>query len=428
MRILVYPHDLGLGGSQLNAIDLAAAAAETGHEVCVYGDPGPLVDRVRSKGLEFVASPSPRRRPSSAVVRHLRATLRERRVDVVHGYEWPPVLEATLACVGTTARPFATVMSMAVADFLPRTVDLVVGTERIAAVERSRGRRRVDVLEPPVDLRENVRDTASGVAFRRRWGIGRDATLVVSVARLAHELKLEGTLVAIDVVADLAATTDVVLALVGDGPARAEVDRRVAAANARAGRRVVVTTGALTDPRPGYAAADIALGMGGSALRAMAFRTPVVVQGERGFWRTLTPESVDGFLWEGWYGVGRSPDDGARYLRAELGPLLDDARRRAELGAFAASVVAERFSLEAAVRRQVALYTRTLERATTVSGAIPDGARSATLFGEYEVRRQWNRRRGRAAVDDFNTVGIDDSNTVGIDDSNTVADPRPVRA
>ncbi|WP_315772745.1 glycosyltransferase family 4 protein [Rhodococcoides kroppenstedtii] len=404
MKILVYPHDLGPGGSQLNAIDLAAAAAEFGHEVCVYGDPGPLVDRVLDKGLEFVASPSPRRRPSPAVVRHLRATLREREVDIVHGYEWPPILEATVACVGTTARPFATVMSMAVAEFLPRTVDLVVGTECIAAVERAKGRCRVDVIEPPVDLNENGRHHVSGLDFRREWGLRTETTLVVSVARLAHELKLEGTLVAIDVVAELAATRDVVLVLVGDGPARAEVNRRVAAANARAGRRVIVTTGFLPDPRPAYAAADIALGMGGSALRAMAFRAPVVVQGERGFWRALTPESVDRFFWAGWYGIGDTADDGASALRTELLPLLDDSRRRSELGSYAASVVADRFSLTTAARRQLTFYARAVGRATTVPNAVPDGLRSAARFGEYEVRRRWARSRGREAIDDFNTV------------------------
>ncbi|UXN31297.1 hypothetical protein [Glutamicibacter sp. M10] len=37
MRILIYPHDLSMGGSQLNAIELAGALRERGHEVIVYG-------------------------------------------------------------------------------------------------------------------------------------------------------------------------------------------------------------------------------------------------------------------------------------------------------------------------------------------------------------------------------------------------------
>ncbi len=76
-------------------------------------------------------------------------------------------------------------------------------------------------------------------------------------------------------------------------------------------------TGQMTDPRDAYAAADIMLGMGGSALRAMAFAKPLVVQGERGYWRLLTPESLDFFLDKGWYWLGDG-SDGAPLLEQIL--------------------------------------------------------------------------------------------------------------
>ena len=74
-------------------------------------------------------------------------------------------------------------------------------------------------------------------------------------------------------------------------------------ANRGEDRRVVVLTGQLADPRPAYSAADVILGMGSSALRGMAFGKPLVVQGERGFWELLTPDSASVFLRDGWYGV-----------------------------------------------------------------------------------------------------------------------------
>ena len=89
-------------------------------------------------------------------------------------------------------------MSMSVAPFIPRSVDLVVGTEQIANAERRKGRARVTVVEPPVDLRRNhkgvVRDL---VDIRARFGIAGDRLIVVCVSRLAHQLKLEGLLTAI---------------------------------------------------------------------------------------------------------------------------------------------------------------------------------------------------------------------------------------
>ena len=50
-----------------------------------------------------------------------------------------------------------------------------------------------------------------------------------------------------------------------------------------AGRQVVLLTGEIADPRPAYAAADVVVGQGGSALRGMAFGKPLVVVGEGRF-------------------------------------------------------------------------------------------------------------------------------------------------
>ena len=43
MRILVYPAKMEIGGSQLNAIELARGVAELGHDVLLFGPTGPLV-------------------------------------------------------------------------------------------------------------------------------------------------------------------------------------------------------------------------------------------------------------------------------------------------------------------------------------------------------------------------------------------------
>lgn len=404
MRIVVYPHDLGVGGSQLNAIELAAAVRDLGHDVLVFGRPGVLVHRVEELGLEFVEAPPPGKRPSPSAARALRALVAQRGVDVVHGYEWPPTLDAVLAFPGGRTAVVSTVMSMSVPPFIPRSVDLVVGTEQIAAAERQRGRDRVRVIEPPVDLVHNHPGAGGDVAdFRRQHGLEERATTVVSVARFARELKLEGTLTAIAVIGELARTQAVQLVLVGDGPARDDVARAAAAANAIAGRRAVVLTGQLNDPRPAYAAADIALGMGGSALRALAFGAPLVVQGEQGFWRTLEPTTLDEFLWTGWYGVGADADGGAGALRRELAPLLADAGRRAALGAYGLDVV-QRFSLARAAERQAHIY------AAAVAAPAPHARASETVayarYARYYGAKRIRRALGRESTDDFNAKPV----------------------
>ena len=401
MRVLVYPHDLGMGGSQLNAIELGAAVRDLGHDVVVFGREGVLCDRVRELGLEFHESPPPGRRPSLRVARHLRRLARRLDVDVIHGYEWPPALEAHLASLPGGTVAVTTVMSMSVAPFIPHLTPIVVGTEQIAEVERRRGRERVTVIEPPVDVQFNsVGDPGVAEAFRRRHGIPSDARCVVCVTRLARELKLEGLLVAIDEVPRLG--RDVVLVVVGAGPAADVVAAAAHRSNARSGREAVVLTGEVADPRPAYATADVVLGMGGSALRALAFGKPLVVQGERGFWRRLDADSAATFEWTGWYGLGDDPRSGADALRRELGLLVEEPRLRARLGSFGRQLVVERYSLTAAARRQVEVYETARAFPWRGRAVVRDGSGSTARLARHKLGRLRARLAGSAPADDFN--------------------------
>jgi glycosyltransferase involved in cell wall biosynthesis len=405
MRIVVYPHVLELGGSQLNAIELAAGVRDLGHDVVVFGQPGPLRSRIDAMGLEFVTAPRPRGRPSPWVMKAMGDLIARRRVDVVHGYEWTTALEAYWGAQVRFGVPaVATVMSMAVAPFIPHDLSLVVGTEQIADHERGLGRPDVHVIEPPVDLAHNAPGAVDADAFRRAHRLDPDALTVVCVTRLAAELKLEGLLAAIDAAADLAPEAPVQLVVVGDGPVRAQVEAHAARANARAGRRAVVLTGSLDDPRPAYAAADVCLGMGGSALRALAFARPLVVQGEHGFWELLTPGTFERFAWTGWYGVGDGAAHGSARLAAILRDLAGDPGRRTWLGAYGLKLVQDRFSLARAAGRQLEIYERAgtgvpRDRRQRITVAAP----SAAGITAYRTRRRVDDLLGRASTDDFNS-------------------------
>jgi glycosyltransferase involved in cell wall biosynthesis len=403
VRVLVYPHDLGMGGSQLNAIEIAATIAQDGHPTVIFGRPGPLQDRIAELGLEFVEAPEPSLRPSRRVVRRLQQLIAERDIDVVHGYEWPPALECLLAARSRPAvRSVATVLSMSVAPFIPHELPLLVGTEQIAHVERRAGRSCVGVIEPPVDLSVNDPRLDVGAGrFRSDWGLAADAFLVVCVTRLAHELKLEGLLSAIDGVARLAGPRPT-LVIVGDGPAQATVSARAAEVNARLGRQAIVLTGQLADPRPAYAAADLVLGMGSSALRGMSFEKPLVVQGEAGFFKLVTSESLPEFFWTGWYGIGSDPTAGAADFAAIVSRLMADAELGLELGALGRSVVQRRFSVEVAAAAQLDFYRSVL--ASPPVGRLrrmADEGVSAGRFADYRVRRKLLKLAGRAPRDDF---------------------------
>jgi len=405
VRILVYPHSMEVGGSQLNAVELAAAVRNRGHEVIVISEAGPLVGVVDRLGLERVpVDPRAARRPSPTIVRQLRGLARERRLDVLHGYEWPPGVEAFLAARGEVA-PVCTVMSMAVAPFLPRAMPLLVGTEEIRGAAVVARYRSVTLLEPPVDVVANAPSFPAG-DFRAAHGLDPDLPLVVVVCRLVAELKLEGLLAACDAVGALAAVgTPVQLAIVGDGSARDQVAEAAGKANAQAGRRAVVLTGQLSDPRPAYAAADVMLGMGGSALRALAFAKPLIVQGERGFWSLLTPATQPVFLRQGWYGVGSDGRAaGAVRLAEILRPLLADPCTRTELGHLGRNLVVDRFSLQAAAALQEEVYAAAIADAARYGRSTVDTTRTLAGVARHKLGRKWQRWRGSAAADDFNAV------------------------
>jgi glycosyltransferase involved in cell wall biosynthesis len=403
MRVLVYPHDLDMGGSQTNAIELAAQIRELGAEAMVFGRPGTLNKRIAELGLEFIESPDPGRRPSLRIAATLRALARERQIDILHGYEWPPALECSAASSGLRrTRAVSTVMSMAAPPFIPTTTPLVVGTEQIAAAARATGRSRVDVIEPPVDLEHNLARSPAEVAeFRRAWGLAADRPLLVCVTRLANQLKAEGLYSAMTAVSGPLAELRVQLLIVGDGPARREIGSAAARANALAPGSVTMT-GELLDPRVAYSAADVVLGMGGSALRALAFTKPLVVQGEGGFFRVLDEHSWPDFAWQGWYGVGGNAAQGAANLTAVLRPLLADPLLGDRLGRYGRGLVEDHFSLTRAAERQLQLYRAALEDPPGVVGYGLGMARAGQRFTTYYAGRKLRRWTGRGATDDFN--------------------------
>jgi glycosyltransferase involved in cell wall biosynthesis len=404
MRIIVYPHQMTVGGSQLNAIELAAAVRDRGHDVSLFAaEGGPLEAEVKDLQLPLVIAPHHKRRPSMRIALTLRDLCRREHVDIVHGYEWPPCLEAfygpllfdrvTVGC---------TVMSMAVAPFIPSFIPLIVGTEQIAAAARASRSGRVCVIEPPVDTEKN-HPNVQGDGFRTRYRLDDRPTLVL-VSRLTFALKLEGIERAMAAAEILARDVGLRLVIVGDGPARVKLARAAAEINACTGDATVTFTGELADPRSAYAAADVVLGMGGSALRAMAFAKPVVILGEHAFAELVTPESVSTFLWQGFYGLGdndKRPERLAQLLRS----LLADTRRRAELGAFARQLAESRFSLASAGSRQVDVYREWLQaNRPRRSELVIAAARTATQVLSHKARQRLDRWRGREVAEDFNAV------------------------
>lgn len=404
MKVLVYPHSMQMGGSQLNAVQIAGAVRDRGHEVIVVSEPGPLVTQVMAMGLEHIEVPASRKRPSLAVSRMLGELVQRRSVDVVHGYEWPPIIEAFLGVnVPKRAAAVGTVMSMTVAPFLPHTVPLTVGTELIRQAAIAAGHRHVTLLEPPVDAQAD-HPLANGDNFRVAHGIGPAEVLIAMICRLVPDLKLEGLLSACEAIGEMALTAESVrLVIIGDGPARAQVEARSAKVNAAVGHEVIVLAGEMVDPSPGYAAADIIIGQGGSALRGMAFGKPLVVIGENGFSELLTRESAPTFLQQGWYGLGPgSRGAGVPALRRALQAAVASRQLRRELGQFGRQLVEQRFSLANAAKTVEDMYLWVIHDRVSTRRRLAEATQSIARLAGYKLHRKYRRWVGKVSTDDGN--------------------------
>ncbi|MFJ6417897.1 glycosyltransferase family 4 protein [Paeniglutamicibacter sp. NPDC091659] len=395
MKILVCPHDMNLGGSQLNAIELADKVRALGHEVVIHAPEGVLTDKVRSLGIPYVSSPVPANHKEWR--KSLGRLLEDTDIDLIHTYEWESTLDASFSPSVRGRIPLlASVMSMQVPEFLPRHLPLTVGTPALAA-ELAWQHRTAFLLEPPVDMELNK--ATDPAAARAGLGLGDDRIVISIATKLGTELeKLQGVLSAIALVDRMADSHPLHLLIAGGGPGLSQVRERARAVNERHQGTVVEVLGYLNDPRPAYEAADIVLGMGASAIKAMAFSKALVVQGEAGFWKTLDEGNAEGFLQRGWFGY---KGQGIADLERELETLVAQPELRERLGAFGRTLVEKRYSLDRSAKELVAIYldllahrgTDTLTaRAASLLRSAVEVSRFRTVMksGALTEREKWS--------------------------------------
>lgn len=383
MKILVFGHWLEMGGTQVNAIDIAAALhARHGHDVTYFATPGPMLDLVRKKGLRYFPAPAAALHPSPARMRALREVILSERPDVIHVWDWWQCLDAYyIAHLWMRIPMVVTDMSMHLYHLLPKSLHTTFGTQQLVDQARATGRRRSSLLVPPVDLRTNAPGAVDPTAFKAQHGI-RDTDITLALAsRLTSWMKGESVLRSIDAVRTLGRRKPLRLLIAGDGDGRTRMERLARETNTALGRNAVVFTGPLIDPRPLYAAADIVIGMGGSALRGMAFGKPVIVAGESGFSAPLKPETADYFKQNGIYGVGDGDPDNSR-LTGYIRELIGDPIQQRDLGRFSQEFVHKHFDLEKISAQLEKLLRTAVSEPPRLHEAAWDGLRTAAVWAK----------------------------------------------
>ena len=370
MRLLVGLHHLELGGSQLNALDFAVAARGHGHDVTMFAvhedEPGPVAEMAKAAGLRVVLMRHPepdngRMRVRRAVAQRLSEIVAQERIELVHAYEIQMILDSFYGPhLGRGVPLVCTIYGNWIPWWLPRYPPLIVVTRGLAELAAPLRKQHPVPIEPPVNTDTDDPALVDGAAFRYAHGLGTDIVAGI-VSRLEPSMKAPGIELAMAAIEELN-DPRIRLVVTGEGPSSGSLNALAQRVNDNLGRPAVVMAGSLADPRPAYAAADVALGMGGSALRAMAFGKPLIVLGVEGFAKPCRPSNAQEFVATGFYGVG-SGDLSPRPLAEYIRELADQPELRSEIGRFSSELVWSRFSLKAASASLEEVYAAAVTQA-----------------------------------------------------------------
>ena len=362
-----------VGGSGVVATELGYALAERGHRVHLMSSEPPFRWRDGVPGMSFepVGVPSYPlfREPQYllALANTIARVAEQHQLDIVHAHYAVP--HATAAYLADQ------ILASAPSIAAPRTVTTLHGTDitlvgsdpsyaRVVAfsIERSHGvtavseSLRADTIATlgvrhPIDVIPNFLDCAEyrrqfDPALRARLCPAGTEALVIHVSNFRPVKRVD---VAIDVFRLIRQRIRARLVLIGDGPVRAELERRVAADGLAAD---VGFLGEQHDLVPWLSVSDIFLlpsaqeSFGLAALEAMACEVPVIASRVGGL-----PEIIE----DGVTGFTCAPD-ALQEMAERAIELLTHPGRRADMGKAAAEVVRTRYCTDRVVPLYEAAY------------------------------------------------------------------------
>jgi glycosyltransferase involved in cell wall biosynthesis len=376
----------GNGGAQESYTGLLLRLDRSRYDVRALSlSAGSAVQRLRALGVSVDVIEDA---DDEVAVRDLAAWLRREEIDLVHSHMYRAEVIGTRAAVAAGVPVIAaTVHSSRVrsaddvallVSLTPMMDRLIVPSDAIAHKVRCEGRdgARFAVIPNGVDL-SRFATPAPSSTVRADFGIPPTAPLVGVVARLEAE---KGHRFLLDAWPSVQAIApDAWLLIVGEG-SEADALRDQAAALGVASR--VVFTGRREDISALTAELSVAVlpslreAQGISILEAMARRVPVVAAAVGGIPEVIT-SGVDGLLVQ--------PSD-PRALGEAVTRLLVDPDLRRRIGEAGYRTVAERFSIDAQVRRIESVYDEELARAGVLLGPSQAAVRTrARDRGALEV-------------------------------------------
>jgi hypothetical protein len=191
VKVLVQVNSLELGGSQINAVDLAAAVRELGYDSVLIGpsDSLPVGPSLFDVAADRKVHLETFERPTTTLggARDLSRLARAHRAELVHVYGTWSIRWAYWGPCFMARRPYViTVYEMAVDPIVHQAPNLIVGTGYLVD-ELSDRYGPVNLISPPVDLERDSTEAVRKGTFLADHGLAADHLRLVIVSRLDGE-------------------------------------------------------------------------------------------------------------------------------------------------------------------------------------------------------------------------------------------------
>jgi glycosyltransferase involved in cell wall biosynthesis len=355
--------NLGFGGQERVAFDLAVGQTRAGHRVTTISleEDGPLLQEYDKRGLEVLAMPKKESGFDFALISRIRDWLKQAKVDVVHTHNPLPLYYGGTAAKAARCKLVHTKhginpakgrqqwMRRAAGVLVDGYVAVSASTAEVARKEFECRPSRLQVIRNGTDLSRFSPNRALGLEVRRELGIPESAFVAGTVGRIYPEKAHPYLLDSLE--SELAQDFHVVI--IGDGPKARQLTEKVAGMKRP---ESVHLLGLRRDIPRQLCAFDVFLltslyeGLPIVLPEAMASGLPVVATAVGGVPKVVV-EGETGFLVE-------SGDEKA--LRDRVRQLRSDDELRSRMGQRAQELAHEHYSSERMVRDYLDLYKTVL--------------------------------------------------------------------
>ena len=366
MRILHVLSQVEVTGAETYAVTLVAEQLQRGDEVIVVSDTLATPTRAEYVPMRIARRDYPHRIRNVLALRRL---IRSRRVDLVNAHSRAASWVAFFATRGTGVPLVSTIHSRQWVPLQSRWYSIY--GERIVAVSESLlAHMRTDLGIPPARTRL-VRNVLDLERFTPRPGrqsirpqLGLNGERVIALVSRLSRGKADVARFFIGQVFERvrAMVQDATLVVVGGMRVPADVAALVTESNTRTGGAILLV-GHQSNVADYLQAADIVVGSGSVAMEALAMERPVVALGEAAYLGVVSDCCADEGQ-ESFFGDHTVPEPrDAAQVAEDVIALLNDGERRAELGRWGRSFVAETYSVERVARQFGEVYRQArLER------------------------------------------------------------------